>query len=320
MLRVLFGTLKVRHVRFADEADLIMHGNHRPTCLVLSSGGGVSFVVPFVKGQKIVNGIRRVPFGGKDLTDYLERALAPEYPDMKGKFLIAKDIKEKTCVLPEAPDSQNMGCDQYTMPDGRTIQLGDAASRCVELLFDPSPLEKSVPGLHELVFESVQACDADVRKELYRNIILAGGNTLFRGFEARLKKELKALDPGVPCFKVIPSISKIFSVWVGGCVLSTSFGEVFKREHSLQCWEEKEQRRTLEVKQRAQAAFITGFMVREKDGGIGFRLPTFLLRLIWAFISPRTYFELQSERAELRREKIEYIERGGSSVGEGKLL
>ena len=38
-------------------------------------------------------------------------------------------------------------------------------------------------------------CDLDVRKELYGNIILSGGTTMFDGFGERLYKEMKQLAP-----------------------------------------------------------------------------------------------------------------------------
>ena len=34
-------------------------------------------------------------------------------------------------------------------------------------------------GLQEVIYSSIKKCDSEIRKELFSNILLAGGNTLF---------------------------------------------------------------------------------------------------------------------------------------------
>jgi len=46
-------------------------------------------------------------------------------------------------------------------------------------------------------------CDLDVRKDLYANIILSGGTTMFPGLGERLYKEMKELAPQTMKAKVI---------------------------------------------------------------------------------------------------------------------
>ena len=42
-------------------------------------------------------------------------------------------------------------------------------------------------------------CDVDIRRDLYRNIVLSGGTTMFPGISDRLHKEITSLCPsGVP--------------------------------------------------------------------------------------------------------------------------
>ena len=45
-----------------------------------------------------------------------------------------------------------------------------------------------MPGLHELVYQSIMKCDLDVRKDLYSNIVLSGGSTNFPGTPERISK------------------------------------------------------------------------------------------------------------------------------------
>lgn len=64
------------------------------------------------------------------------------------------------------------------------------------------------------------ACDLDVRKDLYSNIILSGGSTMFENFGERLYKEVKALAPQTMKVKVIAGPDRKYAVWKGGATLS----------------------------------------------------------------------------------------------------
>lgn len=66
-----------------------------------------------------------------------------------------------------------------------------------EALFNPDPMQMddTKQGLHQMIADSIKSSDIDVRKELYQNIILTGGTTMFRGLQERLDKELDELCP-----------------------------------------------------------------------------------------------------------------------------
>lgn len=39
---------------------------------------------------------------------------------------------------------------------------------------------KEMMGVHELCFQSILKCDSDIRKDLYGNIVLAGGTSMLK--------------------------------------------------------------------------------------------------------------------------------------------
>ena len=43
-------------------------------------------------------------------------------------------------------------------------------------------------GIHKLTFKSIMKCDVDIRKDLYNNIVLSGGSTMFKGIDERIQK------------------------------------------------------------------------------------------------------------------------------------
>jgi actin-related protein len=50
-----------------------------------------------------------------------------------------------------------------------------------EALFDPGLIKEGDEngGMAVLCHKSVQDCDVDIRKDLYQNVILSGGTTLY---------------------------------------------------------------------------------------------------------------------------------------------
>jgi len=50
-------------------------------------------------------------------------------------------------------------------------------------------------SIQDLTYNSIQECDVDVRRDLYQNIILSGGSTMFEGIGERLLKEIESRAP-----------------------------------------------------------------------------------------------------------------------------
>jgi len=109
----------------------------------------------------------------------------------------------------------------YELPDGNTVTVSSQRFRAPEALFDPTLVQLEIPGIHELTFQSITKCDIDVRKDLYGNICLSGGTTMFNGLPERLNKEMVALAPSSMKIKIVAPAERKFSVWIGGSILSS---------------------------------------------------------------------------------------------------
>lgn len=92
-----------------------------------------------------------------------------------------------------------------------------------EALFKPSLIKEGdeALGMGDMSFASIQDCDMDIRKDLYSNVILSGGSTLYEGLPDRLEKELDALCPAANMVKIIAGSDRYYSVWTGGSTLSS---------------------------------------------------------------------------------------------------
>merc|ERR1712165_334657 len=83
----------------------------------------------------------------------------------------------------------------YELPDGNVITIGNERFRCPEVLFKPSLVGMEQEGVHKLTFSSIMKCDVDIRKDLYSNIVMSGGTTMFDGIDNRVQQEMKSLAP-----------------------------------------------------------------------------------------------------------------------------
>ena len=79
---------------------------------------------------------------------------------------------------------------------------------------------KELPSIQETIYESIIECeDYSKTTDLYKNIILSGGNTMFQGIAERLLMEIEARAPIYPkptVVKIIASPDRYYAAWRGG--------------------------------------------------------------------------------------------------------
>lgn len=61
-----------------------------------------------------------------------------------------------------------------------------------EVFFNPEIFSSDfTTPLPDVVDESIMKCPIDVRRKLYKNVVLSGGTTLFKDFGRRLERDIK---------------------------------------------------------------------------------------------------------------------------------
>jgi actin-related protein len=138
----------------------------------------------------------------------------------------------------------------YELPDGNLFTvLGQERFLCPEVLFQPNLLlsdhvggEDAMGGIAVSTFKAIQKCDIDIRNDLYANIVLSGGNTMFPGIGERLNKEITALllvEPAAAAassttntnttttettttkVEIVAIPNRKYSAWRGGSILAS---------------------------------------------------------------------------------------------------
>eukprot|EP00330_Aristerostoma_sp_ATCC50986_P010896 CAMPEP_0114580306 /NCGR_PEP_ID=MMETSP0125-20121206/4623_1 /TAXON_ID=485358 ORGANISM="Aristerostoma sp., Strain ATCC 50986" /NCGR_SAMPLE_ID=MMETSP0125 /ASSEMBLY_ACC=CAM_ASM_000245 /LENGTH=315 /DNA_ID=CAMNT_0001771799 /DNA_START=25 /DNA_END=972 /DNA_ORIENTATION=+ len=195
MISIMFENFNVPKFYVQVQAVLSLYASGRTTGIVLDSGDGVTHTVPVYEGYSIPHCIMRTDLAGRDLSHYMVKLITELGKNFSSsaEFEIARDIKEKVCYVVEDFDQAMKASGDsstkdvtYTLPDGEPLTIGNQQFRCPEALFQPHKLGKEYPGFHELAYQSIMKCDVDTRKELFSNIVLSGGTTMYKGLPERL--------------------------------------------------------------------------------------------------------------------------------------
>lgn len=146
--------------------------------------------------------IRRLDVAGRDVTrNLIALLLRRGYAlNRTADFETVRQIKEKLCYVSydleldkRLSEDTTVLVESYTLPDGRVIRVGSERFEAPECLFQPHLVDVDQPGIAELLFNTIQGTDVDVRSSLYKAIVLSGGSSMYPGLPSRLEKELKQL-------------------------------------------------------------------------------------------------------------------------------
>ncbi|KAI6133081.1 actin-like protein [Pisolithus croceorrhizus] len=242
--QIFFDTFNVPALFISVQAVLSLYSSGRTTGIVLDSGDGVTHAVPVFEGFSMPHAIRRVDVAGRDVTDHLQLLLrkSGHHLHTTAEREVVRIIKEKCCYVtlnPAKEEKDSLGrTEEFRLPDGNVIQLGPERFRAPEILFNPELIGQEYAGVHQVVVDSINRVDLDLRKSLFSNIVLSGGSTLCKGkeiianylatrvlfvnpgFGDRLLNEVKKLALKDVKIKIYAPPERKYSTWIGGSILA----------------------------------------------------------------------------------------------------
>lgn len=176
------------------------------TGTVIDSGDGVTHVIPVAEGYVIGAAIKNIPLAGRDITLFIQ-SLLRDRGEADTSLQTAEKIKQQFCyVCPDIVKEFNK-FDQYPQEKfaqyiveyadknkNNVVDVGYERFLAPEIFFNPEIcLSDYLTPLPTVVDQVIQASPIDVRKKLYKNIVLSGGSTMFKDFGRRLQRDLKDL-------------------------------------------------------------------------------------------------------------------------------
>eukprot|EP01056_Protomagalhaensia_sp_Gyna25_P005780 Protomagalhaensia_sp_Gyna_25__5779@NODE_845_length_2517_cov_82_781275_g666_i0_p2_GENE_NODE_845_length_2517_cov_82_781275_g666_i0NODE_845_length_2517_cov_82_781275_g666_i0_p2_ORF_typecomplete_len331_score61_66Actin/PF00022_19/7_5e68MreB_Mbl/PF06723_13/2_2e12PilM_2/PF11104_8/1_1e03PilM_2/PF11104_8/1_5e05Filo_VP24/PF06389_11/0_053FtsA/PF14450_6/0_22_NODE_845_length_2517_cov_82_781275_g666_i012612253 len=203
MVQSMFETFEVPAVGISLDAVLALYSAGRTGGLVLGSGSGLTTVVPIREGAALRWVARKLPLAGDKISEWL--AAETGLPLAK-----AESTKEKYCYVATETGVGKPPPEQPTsLPDGTV--LGPLAFMAPEQL-----LPEWTAAIRSVVTNS----ETDLRADLYSNIVLAGGNTLFTGMPERVTTDLTSIL-GSFTVNVLAAPERQHASWIGGAILTT---------------------------------------------------------------------------------------------------
>ncbi|GAW09089.1 Actin actin-like protein [Lentinula edodes] len=225
------------------------------TGTVIDSGDGVTHVIPCAEGYVIGSAIKHIPIAGRDITKFVldlmrERGETVTIPP-EDQLRVAGKIKENYSYVCQdiVKEFRKFDTEPYKYFEryegehsvtGRkySIDVGYERFLAPEIFFNPEIYSSDfLTPLPEIVDDVIQQSPIDVRRGLYKNIVLSGGSTMFQHFGNRLKRDLKQLvdrrldasvlasgsvlkSTGVEV-DVISHKRQRYAVWFGGSLLAS---------------------------------------------------------------------------------------------------
>ncbi|KAJ6507721.1 actin 1 [Mycena vitilis] len=223
---IMFENFNVPAFYVQIPAVLALYASGRTTGIVVDSGEGVTHCIPVNQGFAMRHGIRGLQIAGHEVTEQLYRKLGQRgYPmTTTADREIVEDIKKTVCYIAldfeeefkTAPPEVT-----YELPDGEVITVGNERFSVPEALFKPSFTNSALGlDLHNAIYNSILSCDEHTQQELYANVFLFGGNTMFPGMADRLHKELGKLA-GSATIEIRAPSERRYSAWIGGSILAS---------------------------------------------------------------------------------------------------
>ena len=251
LVKEMFERYNVPGLHIAIPSVLSLYSTGRTSGLVVGCGDGVTHCDPIIEGTPLP-GAFRVNVAGRECSSMLQHLLRESGSTLgvtSAEMELVRDLKEKFAFvaldyeksLKDAYRHPRKFDKTYTLPDGQTLTTGDPLFRCMEGIFQPSYFGSQSAGIQHTAFNCMLEADLDVRRELASNVLLSGGSTMARGFGERFEKEFKAVldENGMsglnPFFKISQPPERVFSVWIGGSILTSlsTFDSVWVTRESV---------------------------------------------------------------------------------------
>ena len=228
-VQIFFEKYTVPKFYMQTQAVLSLFASGMTTGTVVDCGDSISHTVPIYEGYAIPHAIQQIPLAGRHLTQRLQVLLEEKgisFSSSSNNREYLTKIKEQECFVSQDFDAsmkqaiETNNINKVFNLASQTITLSTERIKCPELLFQPTQGGLDIEGIQKSTTDSIMKCDSDIRKDLFKGIVLAGGSTMFDGMRDKMEKEIKAMAPSSLEPAVLAPADRKFSCWLGAAILS----------------------------------------------------------------------------------------------------
>ena len=241
---ILFEKMNIPSLIFAKQPLLSLISTGYSTGVILESGSDITQSCVSYEGYLIENSFIRCDYGGKDVTNVLKILIHKKNPNITNNYLdnikVLNEIKEKQCYIKVIKDDNDdyVSIDsEYILPDGYRLNLKDEKILSPEILFNNRLIFAEYQTFDEMIINSINRVDINIKNKLYKTMILSGGNTQFKGIEEKMKLNISELIPKGVEIKIRTQMNPELNCWKGGNIIASlsSFNKMVVNKKE---WEE----------------------------------------------------------------------------------
>lgn len=230
MCEVMFEKFNVPGLYIAIQAVMSLYSSGKTTGAVMDIGDGATHMVPIFEGHGLNHLTVRLNLAGRDITDYLKNLLMKRGYSLvsSAELEVVRDIKERLCYVTMDTDKELQRAQvdptierQYEMPDGQFIRISTERFQSPEVLFTPELIGLEISGIPDVAHKVIEGCEIDLRRSMYKNIVLSGGSTMFEGIIPRVEMEISRQATKNVRVKVIGSEKRNYAAWIGASILGS---------------------------------------------------------------------------------------------------
>ena len=164
MAEILFEKIGIGYFNIEPQAKMTLYCEGEETGVVLDSGDGVTHVIPIAHNYLLHHQIKRLDIAGRHITNYLTKLLQINgYAfNSTADFETVRELKEKYCFVScdiKSDRKLNQETTYYNtitkLPDGRKIRISGEKFEAPEILFQPHLVQNEMPGVHEMLYNSI---------------------------------------------------------------------------------------------------------------------------------------------------------------------
>jgi len=211
--------LHVQSISFVSSAALSLLSTGRVTGIVAECGYGITNVVPIFEFFGLEHARNTSKLGGQDVDAYL-KSLLKKIGMGDNDNNAVQEVKEQLCFVKPSKSQNPTEPVPYELPSGTRLMIGEERHLGAEVLFNPKLNEIDAIGISEALRVSINRCDEYLKTDLYQNIVISGGSTMFPGMAERIEADLAPdVKKGL---NVIAAPERKYGAWVGGSIFAST--------------------------------------------------------------------------------------------------